>query len=413
MTTSAGNASFPGARTPGSQGWSWGRRGGLWVSVGVAAHTLWTSAAPALAYRLFATEWHLTHLQTTGIFAAYPLAVVATLGLLGGLSDQIGRRATMLLGVLASLVGTLLFSVAPSVVWLCMARGLMGIGVGLSAGPSTAAILEFSGKDNARAAASLTTAAQAVGFSVALLSGGFLIQYGPEPMRLSFWLLAFLLVLLLGAIWFLPVDAATKAAALLRPTLPAVPRGTRKSFAVASLATMVAFTHGVMILSLGGETAHDLVGSPDSFVNGAVLSSFPIFLALATLLGRRLGVQISYPVGAVASATGMLLLVVATRLHELAVFLLASSISGVGYSLLFVTALGIINASAPAANRGSVLSALYLVGYVMMSAFALIMGAFATKAGFDCAINVGAFAVAAASLSILVSIAFVRPPGGR
>ncbi len=48
-----------------------GRRGSLVVSASVVAHTLWTSAATAMAYRLYADEWHLNHTVTTGIFAIY------------------------------------------------------------------------------------------------------------------------------------------------------------------------------------------------------------------------------------------------------------------------------------------------------------------------------------------------------
>lgn len=54
-----------------------GQRASFWVSAGVVAHTLWTSAAPAMTYRLYAEEWHLTHTVTTGIFAIYPIVVVA------------------------------------------------------------------------------------------------------------------------------------------------------------------------------------------------------------------------------------------------------------------------------------------------------------------------------------------------
>ena len=70
----------------------------------------------------------------TGIFAIYPIVVVAVLIGFGDISDHIGRRATMLMGLGASLAGTLLFAVAPSVIWLFLARALMGIGVGLTAG---------------------------------------------------------------------------------------------------------------------------------------------------------------------------------------------------------------------------------------------------------------------------------------
>src|SRR6266446_9537796 len=131
-----------------------GRRASLLISACVVGHTLWTSAAPALTYRLYAEEWHLTHTMTAGIFAIYPIGVVVMLVGFGGISDQIGRRATMLAGLFASLGGALLFAVAPDVWWVFAGRALMGIGVGLAASPSTAAILEFSSPERAKRAAS-------------------------------------------------------------------------------------------------------------------------------------------------------------------------------------------------------------------------------------------------------------------
>jgi MFS family permease len=130
-----------------------GQRTSFWVAAGVVAHTLWTSAAPAMTYPLFAEEWHLTHTVTTGIFAIYPIVVAAVLVGFGDVSDYVGRRAAMLGGVGASLVGTLLFALAPDVLWLFAGRAFMGIGVGLTAGPSTAAMVEFSGQGMANRAA--------------------------------------------------------------------------------------------------------------------------------------------------------------------------------------------------------------------------------------------------------------------
>jgi MFS family permease len=153
-----------------------GQRASLAVSASVAGHALWTSAAPALTYRLYAQEWHLTYTATTGIFAVYPIAVVAMLVGFGGISDQIGYRAAMLFGLGASLVGAILFAVAPDVQWVFAGRALMGIGVGLSVGPSSAAILEFCSDQSAKRAASLTMTAQAGGFTAALLVGGVLTE---------------------------------------------------------------------------------------------------------------------------------------------------------------------------------------------------------------------------------------------
>src|SRR5260370_39905993 len=94
-----------------------GQRARFWVSAGVVSHTLWTSAAPAVTYPLDAAEWNLSFAVTTAIFAIYPIVVVAVLIFLGDVSDYIGRRETMLLGLAASLIGVLLFVVAPTVSW--------------------------------------------------------------------------------------------------------------------------------------------------------------------------------------------------------------------------------------------------------------------------------------------------------
>src|ERR1700733_9969317 len=125
-------------------GYTLGQRASFWVAAAVVVHTLWTSAAPAMTYPLYASEWHLTPTATTAIFSAYPLLVVTVLICFGDLSDYLGRRKTMLLGLGASLVGVLLFAVAPNVYWLFLGRAFMGIGVGLSAAPSAAAMVEFS-----------------------------------------------------------------------------------------------------------------------------------------------------------------------------------------------------------------------------------------------------------------------------
>ena len=74
--------------------------------------------------------------------------------------------------------------------------------------------------------------------------------------------------------------------------------------------------------------------------------------------------------GALGSTTGMGLLAMAVARHHLPAFLLATSTAGAGYSLLFLSALDVINRAAPADRRGGVLSALYRHGYLPMAAVA-------------------------------------------
>ena len=387
---------------PKRDGFVLGRRASLAVSAGVAAHTLWTSAAPALAYRLYARAWRLDYTATTGIYAVYPIAVVVMLVGFGGLSDQIGRRAAMLAGLGASLVGALLFALAPNVGWVFAARALMGIGVGLSAGPSTAAILEFCHGQDARRAASLTMLAQAGGFAAALLLGGALIQYGPWPTRLCFWVLAVLLAALLVSAWFLQRQASGPASGDWRSRLPSVPKPMRRTFATTAAAMMVSYTFGVLVLSLGGQVEHDLIGSSNALVNGAVMALFPIVLAPVGLAAKGMSSRTALTIGSLASMLGMGLLALAVGRRDLVLYFLATAIAGASYSLLFVGSLRLINLAAPPHHRAGVISALYLVGYLSMGLLALGLGAVATTWGLERAVDLGAGVIAAVSLATLM-----------
>jgi predicted MFS family arabinose efflux permease len=379
-----------------------GRRASLWVSAGVVGHTLWTSAAPALIYELYAREWQLTHTVTAGIFAVYPIAVAIMLIGFGGISDQIGRRATMLAGLFASLAGAVLFAVAPDVWWIFAGRALMGIGVGLAASPSTAAVLEFSSPERARSAASVTMAAQAIGFAAALLFGGALTEYGPWPTRLCFWVLVLFLIVLLIGTWLLPRHTSGGASGDWRSRLPSVPKDGRRAFAVSSTAMVAAYTFGVLVLSLGGQVEHDLIGSPNAFLNGAVLSFFPTVMGTTGIIGRSLSPRMALIIGALISALGMMLLILAVNLRDLVIYLLATAAAGGAYGLLFVGGLQVIVAAAPERNRGGILSALYLLSYLSMGALALVLGAIATTRGLGLAVDLGAAAIILMNVATLV-----------
>jgi MFS family permease len=385
-----------------------GQRASFWVAAGVVVHTFWTSASPSMTYPLFAEEWHLTHTVTTGVFAIYPIVVAAVLVGFGDVSDHVGRRIVILWGVGASLVGTLLFAFAPDVLWLFAGRAFMGIGVGLTAGTSTAAMVEFSGQGAAKRAATVTTAAQAFGFAAALLLGGALVQYAPLPTRLNFWVLSAVLAALLGAAWFLPRHNGCEAQGRWRPKTPFIPNHLRNVFAVAAVAVTAAYTHGVLVLSLGSQVARDLVGSSNTLVNGAALSLFAIASAVVGIGARTLQPRTAMITGAVASAAGMALLAAAVAHHHLPVFLISTAISGAGYSLLFFGGLEMINAAAPAEHRGGVLSAIYLLAYVALGAIAILLGAVATARGLGFAVNLGAGVIALFSAITIALVAVTR-----
>ena len=106
--------------------------------------------------------------------------------------------------------------------------------------------------------------------------------------------------------------------------------------------------------------------------------------------------------GALVSGLGMALFILAVNLRDLPIYLLATAAAGGAYSLLFVGGLQVISAAAPERNRGGILSALYLLGYLSMGALALILGAIATTGGLSLAVDLGAAAIILMNVATLV-----------
>ncbi len=364
------------------------RRAGFWTAALVVCAALWASAAPTVAYPLYAKEWGLAPTVTTAIFAAYPVALIPVLILFGGLSDVIGRRAAILAGLAVLGGGAVAFALAPDLGWVFAGRFLMGIGVGLALGPATASMAELAGDGGTGRASSMTTAASAVGLALSTLVGGALIQYAPDPMHLSFWVLVALVVVAIVLIFFLPASAR-EPGQRWRPQVPRVPRGGAGAFIGGALSLSGAYALGALWLSLGAQVARDLVHSTDAFVDGAILSLSAVAIGIVAVLTRRVPPQVASFIGPFAGAAGLGSLALAGTTQSVAFFLVSAVLGGFGYALMFSGGLGQVIGSAPAHHRAATLSAAYVVGYVVQAGTALGLGALATAAGLQSALDAG------------------------
>jgi MFS family permease len=180
-----------------------------------------------------------------------------------------------------------------------------------------------------------------------------------------------------------------------------VPSQLRRQFFIAAAIIATAYSHGVLILSIGGQVAHDLVGSSTALINGLSLALFPIAGGVTGALGRRLLPFGASAAGAVASSAAMILMVLAVGNQSLALLLVSISVAGVGYSLLFSGGLGLVNEIAPEAHRGAMLSGLYLFGYLAMGFVALAIGVIATYFGLKLAVYLGAATISLLGLASL------------
>lgn len=381
----------------------------FWTAALVLVLTQWAGAAPSVVYPLYAARWGLTAEATTMLFAASPLALVVVLALFGGVSDHLGRRASMLVGTGFLVVGGLVFAAASDVAWLFVGRGLQGIGTGFALGAASAALVDVDPTGNPARASSVSTLASAVGIVAAMVVGGALAQHAPWPTHLTFWVLLALFVLAFTLTWFMPHvlprhgphDPDVAAGNPWRPRPIGVPRGSGRLFAVAALALVAAFGTGAIILSLGATIARDLIGTADVFVQGLVLGLSAAVIGVVGLVFRPQPPRRSVVLAGLCCAAATLLLVPAATAHSMALFVAALLLGGATVGFGTLGGVGLVHRDAPEAHRGLLLSAIYLVGYVAQGASAVLAGLTATAVGL--ARTVDDFAVALTAVGLLTA----------
>src|SRR5437764_2295503 len=94
-------------------------------------------------YAVYARHFHFSSLVLTAIFATYAFVLVPALVLFGRLSDRLGRRRVIALGLATAAGGLALFAAAEGELWLFAARLLQGLAVGMISGAATAALVEL------------------------------------------------------------------------------------------------------------------------------------------------------------------------------------------------------------------------------------------------------------------------------
>ncbi|MEF2976831.1 MFS transporter [Subtercola sp. YIM 133946] len=369
------------------------RRGSFWASAAVLALCLWASGAPSVLYPSYAAEWQLSSTVITTIFATYPLVLLVGLLVFGNISDTIGRRRAMLIGVGLILVSGALFAIAPNVAWLYVGRALQGIGTAFALGAASASLVENNTSSNPRLASSLTTASTALGLTLALLISGTLAQYAPWPQQLSYIVLAVLSALVFAAVYRMPAQTPDARPAW-RPQPIRVPRGTVRVFLVSTLSVALAYSVGAVFLSLGASIARDLTATTNLLVIGGLLAVSSVMIGATAIALQRIHAHVAVIVGAVLSIAGLGVLEIVVSSGSIGLFLLWCVVGGAGYSLAFMGGLQLIGRLTRPEHRGATLSALYLFSYLLQALTAVGAGILATGLGLAASVDIVAPLVA-------------------
>ncbi len=360
---------------------------GFWLAGYIFAITIAFSTAPAPLYVLYQVRDHFGALLVTIIFSAYAFGVVASLFLVGHVSDWLGRRRVLVLAIAVNMTAGLVFLRWPGILGLLIGRILSGISVGMLTATATAYLSELHAAArpgaSRRRAEIVAAAASLGGLGLGPLIVGFLAQYAGAPLQLPYLIFEALLLAALVALKRTPETVQPERWRGYHPQRITVPPAGRPTLYAAGAAVAAAFALFGLFTSLApgliASTLHDrshaLAGVATFVVFGA--AALAQIATSGTAPRRQLGLGLGL------LTLGLIGVTVAIWDPDLRLLLAGGGLAGAGSGAVFKGSISVVMDIAPAYARGEVLAGLFLAAYLGLAVPVLGLGlatqAFSTR----------------------------------
>lgn len=385
------------------------QRFGYWLAAAIIALGLFSSGVPSPLYSVYRQLWGFSPLVLTLIYATYAFGVLASLLLLGRISDEVGRRPVLITALAALLVSSIIFMAAGSVSALFVARALQGLATGAALSAASAALLDFHHRRDAASVGLTNGVAGTAGMGLGVLASALLVALGPLPLVAPYALLMVLTLAALVGVVFMPEPVPHRARLRLTPQRPSLPARTRRPFRLAALGVLSSWSIAGLFFSLGPQLATTLFHSSSKLLGGFCIFLLAISGASSQLVFRKVAPWRGAMLGSVALAAGMLLVTASAVSGSSPLYLAGTVIGGAGYGVAFSGGLRTLSAAIPQEHRAAIMSAFYIACYGSLSVPAIIAGAAVTPLGLRPTFAIFGAVVALLALGVALEARRFRP----
>ena len=357
-------------------------------------------------YPLYRDRFGFSPFVLTLVFGVYMLVVVPGFALLGPLSDTLGRRAVLALGLLASGAGSAILAGAQSTTWLFVGRAVLGLGLPTVMSTAVVTLVKLEPRGDVHRASVAATTALLGGSALGPLLAGALAAHLPHPLIFPYVLHLGLVLAALAGVAFMSEPLAPPSRRRWTPRRPRIGSAPLRPFVAAAGAGAVASAVGGLFVALVPSFAATLLGTHDPLVQGAIVALF-LFTAMVVQLGwpSRPGPGVT-ALGVALLLAGLGGCILAGHLGSLPMLIAAAVLSGAGEGLGLMGALAMVAGMAGIGEAAQVTSAYYAAIYLATFVVVGAVGALATQVDLLTAVTVMAVtvgAVSAAALPVLLA----------
>lgn len=379
------------------------------------AVTAFGAGIPTPLYSVYQEQMQFNASTLALIFGAYTLGVLVTMFLVSPLSDGIGRKPVLYLGLGLTAVGGVLFILASTPLGLAVARIASGLAVGATTGTATASMASLEPRADQHHVARVAVAANFGGVASGILLSGVLVQYVWAPTQL-----VFLVLVLVSALGVLAVAWTPET---VRDPLPfrairvqriSVPEAIRVPFWISVGGLTACYSiYGLFAALAPGYLRVGLSVGNHAESAGVIAAMFGVAALAQLALGQvrdRDALLVGFPLLLVSLGVMVLSLVYGS----LPLLAAAAILLGTAIGFAFMGAVTLVDRVAPSVERGEILSGFYLSGYLAVAIPTLGVAVAADAVGLASAgVGFGIALAAFAGALTWVTWRTPTPPGGE
>ncbi|MDQ2622521.1 MAG: MFS transporter [Actinomycetota bacterium] len=340
------------------------------------------SAVPSPLYVVYQEMWGFSAGTLTVIFGVYAVSLLASLLLVGALSDHVGRRPVLFAAIFVEAVSLVLFLVANDVIVLSVARIVQGFATGAALATLGAALVDLQPASAPKRGGLVTGVTPMLGLAFGALGCGLLLQLAPAPTSLVFIILLVALAFSALAVWLAPETSLMKpeARSSLHPRV-GLPQHLKKDMLSVAPILIASWALGGLYMSLGPSIAGELFGVDGHLVGGIVVFTLCGTGGLSAYLLRENDPQDLLILSSSFLVAGLAVTLGGLEFNSVWLSFAGTIVSGVGFGAAALAGFGTLAKVALAEERGEIFALAYVISYLAYSLPAVIGGFAANEFG--------------------------------
>jgi MFS family permease len=326
-------------------------------------------------FNVYRAEDGFTNADISLTVGAYSAATLATLLVLGRLSNHVGRRPTSISSLSLVLIGCLLLLNVHEIDVLIVGRLLMGVGAGLASSSLTSYIVDSAPARPAWLASVASSQTVMLGLAVGAVASGALVQFGPWPRDLIYLVIVGLLLVCVVLISVSPetVNQTPVQWRSLRPSVRVSVR-VRHLFPVTTAVLLSTWAVGAFYQAFVPALVQNQLRTNSPLVLGLVFAAYMGSSAGGAPLGARLSPAAAQRLGMVLFLVGMTGFIAAIATGTLVLFFVSTIVAGGAQGIAISAATRGVLQGSTLDDRAPIFSVIYLISYSGATIPALIAG---------------------------------------